>query len=183
LKTLERVKGIEPSSSAWKAVAVSMISEVIPDNRYQKYPSGINQKLPRREQANGPMSDAIHLPAFQNISTIGRWGGPEGGGEKAGGGRRPEYRRGCGGECVAGKSAAKKHLGRLVPPLRAHFSVGQLQALFSSLVLFGVHLNGFYHQQLRDHLAKLQGLLASRMHRCEFCNALLISTSKCRVSQ
>ena len=51
------------SSSAWKGDAVSMISEVIPDNRYQKYPSGINQKLPRREQANGPMSDAIHLGA------------------------------------------------------------------------------------------------------------------------
>jgi hypothetical protein len=66
------VKGIEPSSSAWKGDAVSMISEVIPDNRYQKYRSGINQKLPRREQANGPMSDAIHLPAFENISTIGR---------------------------------------------------------------------------------------------------------------
>jgi hypothetical protein len=38
------------------------------------------------------------------------------------------------------------------------FDDPRAQALFSSLVLFGRHLNGFCHQQLRDHLAELQGL-------------------------
>ncbi len=38
------------------------------------------------------------------------------------------------------------------------FDDPRAQALFSSLVLFGMHLNGFCHQQLRDHLAELQGL-------------------------
>jgi hypothetical protein len=38
------------------------------------------------------------------------------------------------------------------------FDDPRAQALFSSLVLFGMHLNGFCHQHLRDHLAELQGL-------------------------
>jgi hypothetical protein len=32
LKSLERVKGIEPSSSAWKSLAAVMISKLIPKN-------------------------------------------------------------------------------------------------------------------------------------------------------
>jgi hypothetical protein len=35
LKSLERVKGIEPSSSAWKSDAASTISEVITENEAQ----------------------------------------------------------------------------------------------------------------------------------------------------
>jgi hypothetical protein len=37
------------------------------------------------------------------------------------------------------------------------FDDPRAQALFSSLVLFGMHLDGFCHQQLRDHLAELRG--------------------------
>jgi len=38
------------------------------------------------------------------------------------------------------------------------FDDPRAQALFSALVLFSVHLNGFCHQQLREYLAELLGL-------------------------
>src|SRR5262249_15007669 len=38
------------------------------------------------------------------------------------------------------------------------FDDRRVQALFSALVMFSPHLNGFCHRQLREHLAQLLGL-------------------------
>ena len=38
------------------------------------------------------------------------------------------------------------------------FDDRRAQALFSALVMFSPHLNGFCHRQLREHLAQLLGL-------------------------
>jgi hypothetical protein len=38
------------------------------------------------------------------------------------------------------------------------FDDQRVQALFSALVMFSLHLNDFCHRQLREHLAQLLGL-------------------------
>jgi hypothetical protein len=58
LKTLERVKGIEPSSSAWKGAATSMISEVITENETQNRSLSVNRFFRLPQRSSGAMSNA-----------------------------------------------------------------------------------------------------------------------------
>src|SRR5467141_741533 len=53
LKSLERVKGIEPSSSAWKTSALHAISALVPKNETQNDLLSVNRNFPYPERPGG----------------------------------------------------------------------------------------------------------------------------------
>jgi hypothetical protein len=64
LKTLERVKGIEPSSSAWKAVGSSIISEAVPENQPQNRSLNVNRNFPYLERSKR-LNERRNLPCLR----------------------------------------------------------------------------------------------------------------------
>jgi hypothetical protein len=50
LKSLERVKGIEPSSSAWKSLAAADVSRSIPENQPRTVSLNVNGNFPVSER-------------------------------------------------------------------------------------------------------------------------------------
>jgi hypothetical protein len=71
---LEPVKGIEPSSSAWKSLAAGVISRPIPTNGLQSCPLSANDYFPLSERPLDLAADScrnVHGPATLGIGLSG----------------------------------------------------------------------------------------------------------------